>query len=221
MKHFRTALAAAVLAAACLLTGCQKTVKLTAQDGLYCNASAGISYAIAPMCYEPQAVGDLYASFTSGSIEVPLYEIEGLDPTQYLTEAYSGASSIFVSPDVALPSDLTGFAPTTIHLCVQSLSVWEFATVTDQAEIDAIVRAFTEGESVPYPATTPKNDLRFKFESPHFPGLYYNLVYVDYGSARYLYDRETRRCVEVGDLLREYIDGALPSAGTETTGQSV
>ena len=220
MKHFRKTLAAAALAAAISLTACSSTIPLKAEGGLYHDESNGVAYAMAPMCYEPQTIGDAYASFKSGSTEVVLYKVAGLDPTDYLTEAYSGASSMFVASDITLP-DLAGFAPNVIHLCVQSNSVWEFATVTDQAEIDEVVRVYTEGESVPYPAKTPNADLRFKFASPDYPGLYYNLVYVDYGDARYLYDRETRRCVEVGDLLREYIDGKIiTETEAETTGQS-
>ncbi|MBQ3125705.1 MAG: hypothetical protein IJC15_01425 [Clostridia bacterium] len=220
MKHFRKTLAAAALAAAISLTACSSTIPLKAEGGLYHDESNGVAYAMAPMCYEPQTIGDAYASFKSGSTEVVLYEVAGLDPTDYLTEAYSGASSMFVASDITLP-DLAGFAPNVIHLCVQSNSVWEFATVTDQAEIDEIVRVYTEGESVPYPAKPPNADLRFKFASPDYPGLYYNLVYVDYGDARYLYDRETRRCVEVGDLLREYIDGKIiTETEAETTEQS-
>ena len=217
MKHLQKTIVAAALALT--LTACGSTVSLRAEGGLYHDEKNGVAYTIAPMCYEPQAIGDEYASFKSGSTKVVLYKVEGLDPTDYLTEAYSGASSMFVASDIALP-DLAGFAPNIIHMCVQSNSVWEFATVTDQAEVDEVVRAFTEGESVPYPATTPDADLRFKFESPDYPGIYYNLVYVDYGEARYLYDRESRRCVEVGDLLREYIDGQIvvdPAA--ETSGQ--
>lgn len=221
MKHIRKTIAATALALTFTLTACSSTIPLKAEGGLYHDAENGVAYAIAPMCYEPQAVGDAYASFKSGSIEVVLYEVDGLDPTDYLTEEYSGASSMFVASDITLP-DLHGFAPDTIHMCVQSNSVWEFSTVTDQAEIDEVVRVFMEGESVPYPATTPNADLRFKFSSAAYPGLYYNLVYVDYGDARYLYDRESRRCVEIGDLLREYIDGKIITETTaaETTGQS-
>lgn len=220
MKKLRKTLSAAALAAVISLTACSSTIALTPEGGLYHDASHDVAYAMAPMCYEPQRIGDAYASFKSGSTEVILYEVDGLDPTDYLTEAYSGASSMFVASDITLP-DLAGFAPTIIHMCVQSNSVWEFSTVTDPAEINEIVRVYTEGESVPYPAKTPNADLRFKFESPTYPGLYYNLVYVDYGDARYLYDRETRRCVEVGDLLREYIDGKIiTETEAETTGQS-
>lgn len=215
MKKLRTLLAATLAALA--LTGCSDTIALTPENGQYIDKTNSAAYVMAPMCYEPQAVGEPYAYFKSGSIKVELFEVEGLDPTRYLTEAYSGASSMFVASDIALP-DLAGFAPTTIHLCVQEKTVWEFSTVTDQAAIDAVVKAYTEGESVPYPAKTPDADLRFKFESPDWPGIYYNLVYVDYGDARYLYDRETRRCVEVGDLLRDYIDGKiLTDAEAETT----
>lgn len=147
MKHIGKSLASTALALALTLTACgAKTLPLKAENGGYYDAQNDVSYVMAPMCYEPQGIGDAYASFQSGSNKVILYRVEGLDPTQWLTEEYSGASSMFVASDMALP-DLGGFAPDTIHLCVQSISVWEFATVTDQDEIDEVVRLFTEGEA--------------------------------------------------------------------------
>lgn len=220
MKHLRKSLAAAALALMLALTACGKesTPLLTAEDGVYRNEEAGLAYVIAPLCYEPQAVGEAYAHFKSGSMTITLYEVSDLDPKLWLTEEYSGVSFMMVSPGLELP-DLAGFAPDTIHLCVQNNTVWEFATVTDQAEIDEVVRLFTEGEAVQYPVGTPDMHLRFKFSSPDYPGVYYNLVYADFGDARYLYDRQTKRCVEMGSLLRDYIDGTYgeESAGQDTT----
>ena len=215
MKHLRKSLAAAALAFLLTLTACGKvsTPLLTAEDGIYRNEESGLAYVIAPLCYEPQSVGEAYAHLKSGSMTVTLYEVSDLDPKLWLTEEYSGISFMMVSPELELP-DLAGFAPDTIHLCVQNNTVWEFATVTDQAEIDEVVRHFTEGEAVPYPAATSDMHLRLKFSSPDYPGVYYNLVYVDYGDARYLYDRESKRCVEMGDLLRDYIDGTYGKDST-------
>lgn len=217
MKKFRTLLAATALALT--MTACSSTITLTIDDdGLFRDTENGITYDAAPLCYEPQTVGEEYASFRVGSMEVILYEIEGLDPAKWLTEAYTGSGSLFVSTDITLP-DLVEFSPDTIHLCVQNTSVWEFATVTDPTVIDEVVRAYTEGEAVPYPAATPDADLRFKFSSAAYPGIYYNLIYVDYGDARYLYERSSGRCVEVGDLLRDYIDGTVITED-ETTAET-
>lgn len=216
MKHLRRSLFAAALALTLAITACGKedTHLLTPKDEVYRNEEAGISYVVAPMCYEPQAVGDPYAHFKSGSMTITLYEVDELDPKLWLTEEYWGGVTMFVSPDITLP-DLAGFSPNTIHLCVQNNTVWEFATVTDQAAIDEVVRLFTEGEAAPYPVGDPDMHLRFKFSSPNYPGIYYNLVYADFGGVRYLYDRQTKRCVEMGELMREYIDGTY---GKETTG---
>ena len=217
MKHLRISLIAAALALMLALTACGKndTTLLTSKDGVYRNEEAGLAYVIAPLCYEPQAVGEAYAHFKSGSMTITLYEVADLDPKLWLTEEYSGVSFMMVSPDLELP-DLAGFAPDTIHLCVQNNTVWEFSTITDQAEIDEVVRLFTEGETVPYPVGDPDTHLRLKFSSPSYPGVYYDLVYKDYGDVRYLCDRQTKRCVEMGDLLRDYIDGTY---GKESTGQ--
>lgn len=220
MKHLRRSIAAAVLALMLALTACGKndTTLLTPKDGVYRNEEAGLAYVIAPLCYEPQAVGEAYAHFKSGSMTIPLYEVVDLDPKLWLTEEYSGVSFMMVSPELELP-DLAGFAPDTIHLCVQNNTVWEFATVTDQVEIDKVVRRFTEGEAVSYPVGDPDTHFRLKFSSPDYPGVYYDLVYADYGEVRYLYDRQTKHCVEMGDLLRDYIDGTYgkDTAAPDTT----
>lgn len=220
MKHLRRSLLAAALALLLALTACGKdnTHLLTAEDGVYRNEEAGLAYVIAPLCYEPQAVGEAYAYLKSGSMTITLYEVADLDPKLWLTEEYSGVSFMLVSPDLELP-DLAGFNPDTIHLCVQNNTVWEFATVTDQAEIDEIVRLFTEGEALPYPAATPDTHLRLKFSSLDYPGIYYDLVYMDFGDVRYLCDRGSKRCVEIGDQLRDYIDGTYgkDTSAPETT----
>lgn len=214
MKYTR--ICAALAAAMLSLASCSGPLRTLKPEGEYlCDASRAINYYNAPVCYEPEAVGDPYASFTSGSTEVTLYAIPGLDPELWLTEDYTGIGSLFVSSEITLPP-LEEFGADTIHLCVQSKTVWEFATVTDRALVDEVIRTFTEGESVPYPSTTPSVDLRLKFSSPDYPSIYYNLIYVDYGDARYLYDRSTRRCVEIGDLLSAYIDGAISPAESES-----
>ncbi|MBQ2768145.1 MAG: hypothetical protein IJF49_08740 [Clostridia bacterium] len=209
-----------LLALTLVLSACaNNTIALTEQDGLYINEKVGVSYAIAPAYYEPQSVGEPYAMMKLGSIEVTFYHVGDLDPTKWLTEEYSGSATMLVSSDITLP-DLNGFAPDTIHLCVQSETVWEFATVTDQAEIDEVVRVYTEGESVSHPGMNPDMTLRFKFSSSAYPDIYYNLICLDYGDSRYLYDRETKRCVEIGDLLSKYIDGkSVTTAAPDTTAE--
>ncbi len=225
VKPIRKLLAVSALALALLFCACSggpSRKLVTDESGLFLDRANGVLYDAAPMCYEPQALGDAYASFDLGSLEVVFYEVEGLDPTKWLSEAYTGSGSMLIASDITLP-DLAGFAPDTIYLCVQSASVWAFETVTDPAVIEEVVRVYTEGDDVPYPATVPDADLRFKFASPHYPGVYYNLIYVDYGDARYLYDRGSGRCVEVGDLLREYIDGKIiteEETAANATGES-
>lgn len=216
MKHLHRSLLAAAMALILTLTACGKdsTHLLTAEDGVYRNEESGLAYVIAPLCYEPQSVGEAYAHLKSGSMTVTLYEVVGLDPRIWLTEEYSGISFMLVSPDLELP-DLASFAPDTIHLCVQNNTVWEFATVTDQAEIDEVVRLFTEGEATSYPVGDPDTFLQFKFSSPTYPGVYYDLVYKDYGDVRYLCDSQTKRSVEMGDLLRDYIDGTYGKESAE------
>ena len=99
-----------------LLCGCAKNNTLnlvTDEDGLFLEPKSGIRYAAAPMCYEPQTVGEPYASFSLGSLEVVFHEVAGLEPTRWLTEDYTGTGSMLVAEDITLP-DLAGFAPETL-----------------------------------------------------------------------------------------------------------
>ena len=208
---------AALLAAALALSscGCASELKsLTVSGAQLEDRAAGVTYLAAPFCFEPVAMGDEYAAYQLGESEGILYEIAGLAPTDWLTEEYTGVSFVFHNSEITLPT-LAEFAPDAIHLCLQSTRIWEFATVTDPAEIAEIVSCWTEGEAARHPGGTPLETYRFKFSSPEYPGLYYALIYADYGDARYLYNRELTRCVEVGDMLRSYIDGI---AEAETTG---
>ena len=79
-------------------------------------------------------------------------------------------------------------------------------TVTDAADIAALIDAWQNGEEVTYTGLEPTVNLRVKFESEKYPGIYYSLIYLEYSDgSKVLYDRYAARCVNVGDVLIEYV----------------
>ena len=219
MKHIAKSAVAAVLATFILLfsVGCSDgLISMKISGDQLEDALTGVSYSAAPFFFEPVAIGAEYAAYSLGGTKVKLYEIAGLEPTQWLTEDNDGVYFLFYNSELTLPT-LAEFAPTAVHLCVQSVRTWEFDTVTDMTEIAALVSLWETSENVRHPGTTPLTTLRFKFSSDKYPGLYYALIYADYGDARYLYNREMTRCIEIGDMLSAYIDGVVEPVTGETT----
>lgn len=210
MKKFAKLAAAAALAALLVFSaaGCSNLASMTVNGDRLEDRATGVTYLAAPFCFEPVAVGAEYAAYRIGSEKTVLHKIADVDPTAWLTEDHDGVYFLFHNSEITPPT-LKEFSPTVIHLCVQNEWTWEFETVTDAADIAEVVELWESADNVRHPGSTPLTTLRFKFSSDKTPGLYYSLIYADYGDARYLYNRELTRCVELGDLLKTYIDGAI------------
>ena len=83
----------------------------------------------------------------------------------------------------------------------------EIKTIVD------IVNAFTEGDSIPYPGTTPLRSYKARFESPQYPGFFYTLTYIEYASdleidgvsygKYFLYNAFDQVFVPVGDEIHK------------------
>ena len=88
---------------------------------------------------------------------------------------------------------------------------------------------------------TSGKSYKLKFESEEYPGIYYNLLYIltsheeseldengnpiieiidgekveltKYVYGHYIYDRSTRRCVDIGEILEKYIPYSTDTSG--------
>lgn len=192
--------AALFLLMAVTLSSC--AVSLTEKDGALYDKKNGITYVAAPLCYEPKkTLDDVYAK--CGKLKLELYEIDGLSPDEWLSEKYEGIGGVWHSDGTELP-DIAGFDADKVYICVEQTKTVSIGTVDDKEVIDALVKAFADGET----SSLVQNgeSYKLKFESEKYPGLYYNLLYV-IGSdgGNYVYDRETKRCVNVGDILKDYV----------------
>ena len=200
MRH-KAALIAALIIPAVFLTSC--TLSLTEQDGKLVDKKNGVTYVSAPLCYEPERTGEeVYA--TCKKLKLDLYEIDGLEPTEWLSEQYEGIGGVWHSKDTTLPDDITGFDADRMYICQEKVITVSLGTVDDKDDIDAVVKAFTEGE--PVSLVQEGESYKLKFASDKYPGLYYNLMYIEGGDGNnYIYDRTTKTCVDVGDVLLDYL----------------
>ena len=77
----------------------------------------------------------------------------------------------------------------------------------DKALIDEGVDLFVNGKPAEGPVLGSELTLDIKFHSSvNFPHLYYNLYYGEFPEGKFLYDRNTKHCVEIGDVFIEYVD---------------
>lgn len=187
------------------LTGCSASlVNLKYEEGQLINKRLGLAYNAAPTNYEPVSVGEAYGYY--GDIDMTLYQIPGLDPREWLTQAYAGsATTVFYSDDQTLPT-LAEMAPTKIHVCTGDTITYGLTTVEDADVVAQTVELFTNGEAAEWPLLDSLDTYELKFASEAWPHLYYNLTYYEYEDGIYLYDRNSKRCVVIGDLLETWIE---------------
>lgn len=192
-----------VMLAASLVSCRLHKVKFDSVNNRYTDGRTDISYIDAPGCYEPVAIGKEYAKLSfGGKSSLKLYEIGGMDPAKWLCEE---GKTVFYAEGETLPT-LTEMAPERVHLCIEEASTMVLSTITDSADIAALMDVWLNGEEVAYTGMEPTLNLRVKFESQSYPGLYYSLIYLEYGDgSKVLYDRYASRCVNAGDVLFEYV----------------
>ena len=179
-------------------------MKITYKDGVYKDKSNGITYYAAGVSYEPQAVGSQYAKYKKSV----LHEIVGLDPKLWLTESYEGIGSIFYSSEITLPT-LLEFEPDSFIICFVGDLIQSLKAVESQEDIDAILDAIANGEDAELPISAEES-YHLKFTSAKYPGIYYDLLYVRNSDGKcYIFDRDTKRCVEIGDTVSKYFGGIL------------
>ena len=202
MKKIRCILT--VLLTALLLSCSASLVNLTYEDGLMQNKRLRLAYYPAPTNYEPVSVGEPYAYYKKS--DMTLYEIKGLDPKEWLTQAYAGsATTIFYAKDISLPT-LREMEPSKIIICMSDEITYGLATVTEQELIDSLIATFENGEYEEWPLVDSIQIYELKFYSEEkYPHLYYNLIYGEFPEGKFLYDRNTKRSVQIGEALAGYI----------------
>lgn len=222
MKIKQIAIAAVALALALGLCACGTKVTYHSEDGSYTDKK-GNEYLRAPSAYEPvsyeneKAVGKLVA----GIGEFELFQIANDNEGEWLTTA---DGDVLYVEGVKLPT-LAEFGTDRVYICREGEKIHAFATVTKADEIRALIDAYTNGESIPYPSRMAEQSLRLRFASEEYPFLYYRLTYLEYSSdvivytvdaqgnetetnygKYFIYNRDEGRCVPVGDVVHAYVE---------------
>jgi len=176
-------------------------IKITVDGEKYIDKTNDITYYGAPVSYEPRTVGAEYAHYG----DTVLCQIKGLEPTQWLTEAYDGIGSVYYSSDTVLPT-LDMFEPVQIYICVEDAITMQIGKVDTQSEVDAIASALTDGEATDMPLAGD-DSYHLKFLSDTYYGIYYDVLYIEDSASgdNYIYDRGTKKCVAVGSLMKTYL----------------
>ena len=188
------------------LVSCSGSVKLEYEEGQLVNKNKKLAYSPAPLNYEPVAIGEEYAVY--GKTKTPLYEIIGLDPKEWLTEANTGTTTtIFYGDGVTLPT-LREIDPDEIYVCLNGAVTFAQSTIKNKEAIDKLIDVFESGEQIDWPLTGAVRIYELKFHSTeNWDRLYYNLTFGEFPEGMFLYDRLTKRCVEIGSLLDDAVNG--------------
>ena len=182
-------------------------VKIEYSDGYFIDKKNGIKYQNAHVAYEPVSVGEEYAAYGN----IILHKLPGSDPLQWMTEQYDGIGSVFYSEDVTLPP-IEDFDAVKVHVCVSNIQTIGIAAIDDGEIISQMISLLGSGEQ--REAGPARESFYLKFASDTYPFLYYNLMYVKAeNGGNFLYDRGTKRCVEIGSLIDKYLpDGIAEDA---------
>ena len=200
-----------LLLLAVVLAGCSNLVTLKYVDGKF--TGGGCVYLPASPLYEPTMVGDAYAYYKKS--DVTWYTIGENDPTLWLTEAYAGSmTTVLHAESITLPS-LRELNPEKIIVCQSDEVTIGLCEITDAEVIAAVVDCFENGDSAEWPVIGSMLSLDLKFYSSAWPQIYMNLAYDEFESGTFLYDRGSRRCVEIGELLDAYIHPDRVSDGIQ------
>ena len=217
MKRIISIATALVLAFS--LVSCNKIVKMEYTEEGDLQAENGITYKYAPLGYEPTSQGEEYG-LIKGVMEEKLYKIGELSEKEWLTTEYSGSATlVFYNADIVLPT-LSELKCDTVFICEQDVNTYSVATVggeesedvdKDREIIKKLVDALcdTTAENEIWPRGDAKETFRLKMYSEDWPAIYYSLTYAVCSDGNFVYDRVTKRCVNVGELLTPYLENTV------------
>ena len=203
------------------LFSCKKIVDMEYTDEGDLKGENGVLYKYAPLGYEPTVQGKEYG-LINGVMEEKLYTVGDLSPKDWLTTEYSGSATLlFYNSSITLPT-LSEMKCDTVYICEQDVNTYSVATVGgedskdadgDREVIETLVEAVcdTEAENEIWPRGDATETFRLKMYSEDWPAIYYSLTYAVCSGGNYVYDRVTKRCVNVGDLLTPYLENNVLS----------
>lgn len=200
-KLSKRILCAVLILCAVSLTACKDKVKVDVhltydpeRDALV-EDNLGLDYRFASISYEPATITVPYADWE----DVILYTVKGWDPKELLTEEFSGVGGLLYAADKPLP-EFSDMNCDEIFVCTSSATTVCLSIIDDAEVVTEAVNQLTQGEDVDLPEDGQET-YHLKFHSSDYEGLYYNVLFIMRGDGEegdyFLYDRGTKRCVEV------------------------
>jgi hypothetical protein len=192
------ALTLALIAVVVAVSSCANAnlVSLKYKDGMLINKSAGLTYKPLPLTFEPAETVEEYAVYK----ETILYTLKGMDPTKWISEKYEGIATVFCAEDIEIPTLLT-FGTNKITICLYEELVLGIHVIEDAETIATVIDMFENGEETVWPLINSIGRYQLKFESPDYPGIYFNLEYGIFEEGSFIYDRTTKRCVSADGIF--------------------
>lgn len=203
MKKFLCFLA---VITACLICFTACSVKFEYEQNQLVNKKTNERYNALPIGFEPCGIGEEYGKFG----EFVLYKMTDLDgneaePELWVTEGYAGgATTVFLNEKIALPV-FSEMSFDVFYLCEEDQSVISLATVESEEEITELVSALDGESEVLWPRNDIISSYTIKLYSTEYPTVFYSLNYCITESGNFLYDRASGTCVDIGDMLNEYV----------------
>lgn len=191
---------------ALFLTSCG-VVKFEYTDGMLVNSKNGNTYNALPTGFEPCGVGDVYGRFGAFSLyRVQTPDGEELPTETWLTEEYAGnATVVYLSSKEPVPS-FRAMSFDKCYICIEDENVMSIGEIEDKEVLNTIISALDSENTALWPRVDLISTYSLKFHSNDLPAVFYSLVYCECDSGNYLYDRASNTCVEVGDLMSEWIE---------------
>ena len=183
------------------------SAKFEYTDGKLVNTKSGDTYNALPAGFEPCGVGEVYGEYGAFALyKVQTPEGKEMAPDMWLTEEYAGgATVVYLSTSESVPS-FRDMSFDRCYVCVEDENVMSIATIEGKENTDMIISTLDSENTALWPRLDLISSYSLKFHSEDCPAVFYSLVYCVCNSGNYLYDRASNTCVEVGDLLTEWVE---------------
>lgn len=196
----------AVILAAVFFNSYFGVVHFTSDSGgsVIYNKRAGITYSIAPMCYQPVKLtkDKAYGVYK----ETEFYKVPGVDPSVLITTDQDNIYDVYYNIEHPLPS-LQDFDINMAFVCEVGMIAIPIGIMQNEAAIKA-ASLILEGEQSEMPSDIDSDSVLFLyFTSKEYDYLYYYIQFFrTEDGERYLMDRSFNRCVNIGDELSDYFE---------------
>ncbi len=196
----------AVILAAVFFSSYFGVVHFTSDSGgtsVY-DKRSGITYNIAPMCYQPVKFKNdkEYGIYK----DTEFYRVSGVDPTLILTTDNDNIYDVYYNIEHPLPT-LGNFKVDIALICEVGLIAIPTGALNNEAANKA-AELIVNGEQCDMPYGIIQDSVVYLyFTSTEYDYLYYYIQYFrTEDGGRYLMDRSFDRCVNIGDELSDFLE---------------